>query len=131
MINADIYTLKHKDIDVIYFWKNNSEILNAAIIKVAIKYLPLSLKRIIYNTDEFVEQPEDKDFFILNGEGIFLLDNWLSDREIPLSRDNYNAYIKKELTARQWMFENYAMSFTDCYWIEKENNEINWNLILR
>lgn len=32
MINADIYTLKHKDIDVIYFWKNNSEILNAAII---------------------------------------------------------------------------------------------------
>lgn len=63
MINADIYTLKHKDIDVIYFWKNNSEILNAAIIKVAIKYLPLSLKRIIHNTDEFVEQPEDKDFF--------------------------------------------------------------------
>lgn len=126
MINADIYTLKHKDIDVIYFWKNNSEILNAAIIKVAIKYLPLSLKRIIYNTDEFVEQPEDKDFFILNGEGIFLLDNWLSDREIPLSRDNYNAYIKKELTARQWMFENYAMSFTDCYWIEKENDNLTW-----
>lgn len=126
MINADIYTLKHKDIDVIYFWKNNSEILNAAIIKVAIKYLPLSLKRIIHNTDEFVEQPEDKDFFILNGEGIFLLDNWLSDREIPLSRDNYNAYIKKELTARQWMFENYAMSFTDCYWIEKENDNLTW-----
>lgn len=126
MINADIYTLKHKDIDVIYFWKNNSEILNAAIIKVAIKYLPLSLKRIIHNTDEFVEQPEDKDFFILNGEGIFLLDNWLSDREIPLSRDNYNAYIKKELTARQWMFENYTMSFTDCYWIEKENDNLTW-----
>lgn len=126
MINADIYTLKHKDIDVIYFWKNNSEILNAAIIKATIKYLPLSLKRIIHNTDEFVEQPEDKDFFILNGEGIFLLDNWLSDREIPLSRDNYNAYIKKELTARQWMFENYAMSFTDCYWIEKENDNLTW-----
>lgn len=126
MINADIYTLKHKDIDVIYFRKNNSEILNAAIIKAAIKYLPLSLKRIIHNTDEFVEQPEDEDFFILNGEGIFLLDNWLSNREIPVSRDNYNAYIKKGFTARQWMFENYAMSFTDCYWIEKENDNLTW-----
>ena len=122
----EYYVLKHKDISILYFEMNNFEVSGAAIFKNTIDYLPLMLKRIIHNADEFIELPVEKNFFTLNDEGSFLIDYWLSNREIPVSRDNYNAYIKKGFTARQWMFENYAMSFTDCYWIEKENDNLTW-----
>ncbi len=122
----EYYVLKHKDISILYFEMNNFEVSGAAIFKNTIEYLPLMLKRIIHNADEFIELPVEKNFFTLNDEGSFLIDYWLSNREIPLSRDNYNAYIKKGFTARQWMLENHAMSFTDCYWIKKENDNLTW-----
>lgn len=122
----EYYVLKHKDISILYFEMNNFEVSGAAIFKNTIEYLPLMLKRIIHNADEFIELPEDETFFTLNDEGSFLIDYWLSNREIPVSRDNYNAYVKKGFTARQWMLENHAMSFTDCYWIEKETDNFTW-----
>lgn len=126
VIDMKNYTLKHKDKSILYFTMNGQEISDTIINKDAVRYLPLPLKRIIHNMDEFIKQPEEETFFVLNEEGNFLVDNWLSDREIPLSRDNYNAYIKKGSTARQWMLENNAMSFTDCYWVKKENDNLTW-----
>ncbi len=128
-MNTKCYTLKHKDRSVAYFEIAKQDVVSAEIFKHNIDYLPLPLKRIIHNKSEFIEK-ETWEAFILNEEGCYLVENWLSNREIPQNRENYNAYIKKKTSARQWMLENNAYSFTDCYWIEKDFEPLTWDNIV-
>lgn len=125
----DKYYLYHKTKQICFFTLDKQNITSCIINKANINYLPIPLKRILHNKDEFVSIENDKSI-ILNDEGLILLDCWLSDREIPVNRDNYNKYIKKNNNALLWMLENYAYSLIDCYWINNENNTINYDEIL-
>ena len=124
------YTLKHKNRNLCTFSHERTNVIYAALKKEYVAYLPLPLQRIINHRTEFIEF-ETPDFFFANEEGCYLLEAWLSDREIPINRDNFNKYIARGKTARQWMLENNAFSFTDCYWIEKEGEELSWEDILQ
>ena len=90
----DKYYLYHKTKQICFFTLDKQDITSCIINKANINYLPIPLKRILHNKDEFVSIENDKSI-ILNDEGLILLDCWLSDREIPVNRDNYNKYIKK------------------------------------
>ena len=119
------YCLRHKDILVASFEINRSDVLKASIKKNAVDHLPLPLKRAVHFKEEFVDNETESEY-VLNEEGCFLVENWLSDREIPVNRENYSAYVRKESTARQFMLENYAYSLTDCYWMHDKNEVITW-----
>ena len=124
------YTLKHKDHNLCTFALNRHQIDYAAFKKASLNELPLPLWRVFNYKEEFIEY-ETEDFLFVNEEGCYLLENWLSDREIPVNRDNFHKYIQRGKTARQWMLENNAFAFTDCYWIEKETENLYWNDILK
>lgn len=94
------------------------------------EYLPLPLKRIIHNQEEFIEKIADNSY-ILNEDGCFLFDSWLSDREVPANRDNYKKYINNNSNSRKWMLENHSCSYTDCYWTKEESEDITYNDILK
>ena len=121
-----LYKLNHKDIPVAIFQIDRTDVLYAEILKDHLNHLPLPLKRIIHYKDEFVKSETDLSY-LLNEDGCLLFDCWLSDREIPVNRENYSAYIKKGTTARQFMLSNYGYSFTDCYWIQDSQNNYIWN----
>lgn len=119
------YTIKHFDHNLLTFSLLQKDVYFAAIGKSHVEELPLPLKRIIHNQEEFIQEETDN-FFVLNEEGCWLIEMWLNDREIPVNRDNYSSYIKKGSSSRQWMLENNAYSFTDCYWIDSGANPIKW-----
>lgn len=39
-------------------------------------------------------------------------------------------YIKKDDTPRKWLLNNNGFSFNDCYWFEKETEELTWSDIV-
>lgn len=123
-----IYTLKHRDVNLIVFEVDRQNIEQGFIDKKYVDLIPLPLKRLIKDgyKEEFVESETDM-YYVLNEEGCILLDEWLSDREIPITRDNYQMYISHGKNARQWLFENNGFSFTDCYWIESEEEALRWD----
>ena len=125
-----LYTLKHKDINLAVFEVNKQNIEQWFIDKNYVHLLSLPLKRLVkdgYN-EEFVEIETDM-YFALNEEGCILFNDWLSDREIPITRDNYQMYIENGKNARQWLFENNGFSFNDCYWFESEQEILYWENI--
>ena len=124
------YTLKHKNHNVATFSLEKNTVLYAALKKEYIPELPLPLQRLINHKTEFIDF-ETPDYYLANEEGCYLFEAWLSDREIPVNRDNYHKYIQRGKTARQWMLENNAFAFTDCYWIEREGEHLTWTDILK
>ena len=119
------YCLRHKNKLVASFQINRSDVLEASIEKNSADHLPLPLKRILHFKEEFIAT-ETESKYILNEEGCILIDCWFSDREIPVNRENYSAYVHKGSTARQFMLENYGYSLTDCYWIHDKDEVITW-----
>ena len=119
------YCLRHKNKLVASFQINRSDVLEASIEKNSADHLPLPLKRILHFKEEFIAT-ETESKYILNEEGCLLIDCWLSDREIPVNRENYSAYVHKGSTARQFMLENYGYSLTDCYWMHDKDEVITW-----
>ena len=125
----DKYILLHKDHAVAEFSTKRDTVLQAAIYKENIKELPLPLKRLLHNPVEFIES-EDQTKYTINDDGCWLMEQWISDREIPANRDNLSKYLERGKTAREWMLENNAFSFTDCYWIKKERDDLCWSDIV-
>lgn len=122
------YTLKHKDMNIAVFTTRDNpgkEVSQCIFDKHLTDELPLPLKRLVKAgyKEEFIEYETD-DIYRLNEDGCYLFDNWLSDREIPLNRFNYNLYIDKNTTAREWLLNNNGYSFTDCYWFESEEEKL-------
>lgn len=76
----DKYYLYHKTKQICFFTLDKQNITSCIINKANINYLPIPLKRILHNKDEFVSIENDKSI-ILNDEGLILLDCWLSDRK--------------------------------------------------
>lgn len=70
------------------------------------------------------------DVYIVNDDGCYLFDYWLSNREVPVNRDNYQKYITNKSSARKWMLENHSCSYTDCYWTKEDSECINYKDIL-
>lgn len=89
----------------------------------------MPLKRLLHNPVEFIES-EDQTKYTINDDGCWLMEQWISDREIPANRDNLSKYLERGKTAREWMLENNAFSFTDCYWIKKERDDLCWSDIV-
>lgn len=122
------YTLKRKDVNIAVFSTQGQSIVNCIIDKMYEDFLPLPLKRLVKPgyKEEFVSAETDE-YYEINEEGCFLIDEWFSNREIPVNRYNYSAYIKKGSNPRKWLFENNGYSFNDCYYIESEQEELSWN----
>lgn len=125
------YTLKRKNTDIVFFNMYGNNVLNCIIDKMYEDLLPLPLKRLTKPgyKEEFILK-ETKDYYELNEDGCFYFDNWLSDREIPINRYNYSAYIKENSNPRKWLIENNGYSFNDCYFIESEEENLTWKDIL-
>lgn len=115
----------HRDIPVLAFSHTRNEVLSAVIPMENSRHLPPALKRILHFPEEFVER-EDDGILILNGEGTWLVDLYLSDREIPSNRQALEKYSPRGYTARQWMLDNHAASFTDCYWADTMEGSLDW-----
>ena len=125
------YTLKHKDVNIAIFDLKYNNIQQLIIDKEQISKLPLPLKRLVKDgyKDEFVEKETDE-YYLINEDGCILFDSWLDDRDIPVTRYNYDAYIKKDDTPRKWLLNNNGFSFNDCYWFENEKEELSWSDIV-
>lgn len=121
------YSLKRKDTDLLFFSMRGKYVDKCIISKEREELLPLPLKRLVKPgyASEFVDMETDE-YYRLNDEGCILVDNWLSNREIPVNRINYDAYIEKGSSPREWLLKNNGYSFTDCYWIEAESEELEW-----
>lgn len=122
---AETFYLKHKDETVARFTIGRNDVIEASIYKETLNALPLPLQRIVNFADEFIAEETDTTFAV-NDDGCCLFDMWLSDREIPSNRDQYDLYVRRGHTARQWMLNNNALGFTDCYWIT-QNAKDSWN----
>ncbi len=122
-----IYTLKRKDVNIAIFDIKNNNVDKCVIDKENVELLPLPLKRLVKEgyKEEFVDKEEE--YYLLNEDGCYLFDIWLSEREIPVNRFNYNSYIMKGYTPRKWLLENNGYSFNDCYWFESEDENLHWD----
>ena len=123
------HILSHRDKALVVFEIKNNNVVNCVINKDDTAHLPLPLKRIVHQRKEFVESESDVGYY-LNEDGCYLFDKWLGEREIPLSRNNYELYINKRGNARQWLLENHGMSYNDCYWIQSQEEDLDWEDIL-
>lgn len=123
------YKLYHKNKLLLNFEIQNFTPISCQIYIENTKYLPLPLKRIINNKEEFIDKTMS-DVYIVNDDGCYLFDYWLSNREVPVNRDNYQKYITNKSSARKWMLENHSCSYTDCYWTKEDSECINYKDIL-
>jgi hypothetical protein len=125
-----IYNLYHKtDLVCTVKLSQHGIVQAASLLKQNIKDLPLPIKWCL--KDKALIDTETEDSIILNEEGIYYVDEWLQNREIPINRQQLQKYIDRGKTVRKWMLENYAFSFTDCYWIKPDTELLSWKDILR
>jgi hypothetical protein len=102
------YVLKHKNIDAAFLEIRRGNIVDIKKIKEK-EHLPIK-----YEEDKY--------------ENIRLLNNWLENRGIPSSRENYETILaqygvdsSKELTLL-----SYGLNLTDHYWICEATNSRTW-----
>ena len=118
------YYLMHKDRTLAVFTLEE-EVKLCSINKKYVEYLPLSIKKVLSFKDAYVES-EDDALLNLNEEGSFLIDQWLNNREIPVTRDNKEKYLKRT-SSRKFMLEVHACSLNDCYWVMQDDEELMWD----
>ena len=120
---SDNYFLFHKDISLIVFGFDKSDVISAYVQESSYEHLPLPLKPLVALKDNYgIDRSEG--VLELNEEGCGLLEMWLSSREIPMIRNN----LDKKLDLAELMFEAHACSFTDCYWLCKTSDiDLEWN----
>lgn len=94
------YKLYHKNKLLLNFEIQNFTPISCQIYIENTKYLPLPLKRIINNKEEFIDKTMS-DVYIVNDDGCYLFDYWLSNREVPVNRDNYQKYITNKSSGRE------------------------------
>ena len=124
------FMLMHKDIVVSIFEMDGNNVTAWYIPKSANaqNHMPLPLKRIAhYINGGYIEEETPKAYKI-NEEGIFYLEQWLSDRAIPINRDNIQKYVRNKNTI-EFMLNNNSASLTDCYWTKEINENIDWNRV--
>lgn len=125
------YLLMHKNrklgefsLDVSYSIEVSGFILN----KQYLNYLPLPIKLVLHcNGGYFVSQ--SKNSYTLNENGCLLLENWLNDRTIPNDRVEFERYYSKSKNSLAMTLEMYAVSFTDCYWVQPIDAKLDWNTV--
>ena len=56
------------------------------------------------------------------------LNDWLSERAIPINRDGYDTIVKnlKVKDGKQYLIDNYALSLSDQFWIKPEGANLEW-----
>lgn len=118
------YYLMHKDRTLAIFMLEEGVEL-CTINKKYADYLPLSIKKVLSFKEAYVES-EESDFYNLNEEGSFLVEQWLNNREIPVTRDNKEKYLKRS-SGRKFMLDVHACSLDDCYWVMREDEELIWD----
>lgn len=108
LINTKEYTLMCKDIPICDILLENESIKEIMEIH-NLNYAPI-------DTVVFGEMKLDR------------LNDWLSERAIPINRDGYDAIVKnlKVKDAKQYLINNYALSLSDQYWIKPEGTHLEW-----
>ena len=120
------YYLMHKDRTLAIFTLEE-EVKLCTINKKYSEYLPLPIKKILSFKEAYVES-EDEDFLNLNEEGSCLLERWLDNSEIPVTRDNRDKYLRRS-SSRKYMLDNHACSLNDCYWLMNVDEELMWDSV--
>lgn len=124
------YVLKHMNYTLGKFLMEGQQTIGAMFYKDTFNHLPLPLKRIIHGQNEFLDTNEETpEAWVINEDGVCLIDAWLSDRAIPTNRDNYRKYIERGKNPKLWMFDNHGFSFTDNYWFFDTTENITWEQI--
>lgn len=103
-----IYTLKCKDISVCDVKIENSHIVD-----------------IIHTYNKEYAPVET---FIFGYIDVNRLNQWLSDRAIPVDRDGYNEMIKQLNIKdnREYLVDNLALSLSDQYWLKPIHTDMLW-----
>lgn len=99
--------IMHKDIPTCLYVKG-VRVRSAVINKLAVKHLPLPIKRAIHYKDEYISS-ENTENYILNANGARLIDLWLEKRGVSMG--------------------GYVCKTTDCYWIRERSELITWNMV--
>ena len=120
------YILKHKDLPVFIFDMSGKNVVGAVINNKGIPHLPLPLKLIV-NAGNIEEQ--DSDVLVVDEEGCAKIELWLSERAVPISRYNYEKYVEKNMTGIEWLLENNAFSFDDCYIVTEYGKDVSWKTV--
>lgn len=118
------YFLLHKN-RLLASFELNLEVSNAEIYSQFKQYLPLPLKRILNNQDEFLDSFNGNKY-IVNEEGCYLIDMWLFGREVPANREKVEKYGRTSKERRNFMLDNYSCSLTDCYWVKPASCQKSW-----
>lgn len=121
------YVLMHKNLAVSVFSIRNNEVVSWVLPKdqKALNHLPLPLKRIVHFIHGgYIEKESDKTVAI-NEEGTYYLEQWLHDRAIPITRENYTKYVTS--SSMDLMIKNHSLSLTDCYWTRGYSENIKWD----
>ena len=108
LINTKEYTLMCKDIPICDILLEN-ESIKEVMETHNLNYAPI-------DTVVFGEMKLDR------------LNDWLSERAIPINRDGYDAIVKnlKVKDAKQYLINNYALSLSNQYWIKPEGTHLEW-----
>lgn len=118
------YVLMHKNRVLAAFeLNNNNEVCQLAINKKLWQYLPLMLKISIHY--KYIEKETDNVAYI-DEEGRYSLEEWISDRSIPVNRENILNYVDKKSKTINFALENHMVSLIDCYWVKEKNENIRW-----
>jgi hypothetical protein len=102
------YVLKHKNIDVAFLEIRRGNIVDIKEIKEK-EHLPIK-----YEDDKY--------------ENIRLLNNWLENRGIPSSRENYETILAqyKVDSSKELTLLSYGLNLTDHYWICEATDAKTW-----
>lgn len=119
------YYLMHKNRELaIFSMSRRFEVTNLRLNIKLKEYLPLPLK-IVFHYKGYTEKIES-DIAYINEEGMYILEEWISDRSIPINRENIQRYVDKKNKTISFALENYMTSLTDCYWVKEKNENIKW-----
>lgn len=123
------WTLMHKNIPVALLGMEGEELLSGILFQSTRRHLPLSIQKVFLDIRGLCSEVT-KDYLKLNDEGLIWLDIWLSNREIPVTRENFDAYTSQKRTPRSLLFRNNGLSFTDCYFLRKEGEILTWEMAI-
>lgn len=131
-MNTNQYFLMHKNRKLGAFSLDISnfgiEVSGFVLNKQYLNYLPLPIKLVLHCNGGYFEC-QSQNSFTLNENGCLLFEIWLSSRTIPADRVEFERYYSKSKNSLAMTLEMYAVSFTDCYWVQPVDAKLDWNTV--
>ena len=119
------YAIKHKDDKVAYFIYDDEkdEVKYVAFDTNNTDKLPSILKEMLMNKKDNINYTKGHYIFTTEKVGEFWVKKWLENRAMPVER--YNFIKQPDKTNIGWMLSTKALSFSDSYWVVKEEDKVS------